>query len=119
LDAPGPIVVSRWRSQAHGVDRGRTRARRIASDELQERLAASADLLQASRPHLEWLAAYFADIRHVVYLTDADGVVLASFGDPESQQEFALLPGNVWSEREMGTNGAGTALATGRPVVVQ
>jgi PAS domain S-box-containing protein len=44
--------------------------------------------------------------------------VLASYGDPEWQRSFGLLPGYDWSERTMGTNGAGTALASVAATVV-
>jgi transcriptional regulator of acetoin/glycerol metabolism len=54
----------------------------------------------------------------VVYITDADGIVLHSVGNDATMRAYGLVPGFDWSECKMGTNGAGTALATGQPVAV-
>ena len=115
-----PAIAASWaRCKARGVDTGRPPLPpRIDEHELASRLARCEPLVAAARPHLEWLNGYFADIRHVVYLTDATGVVLASYGDEAYQEAFGLLPGYRWSEDVMGTNGAGTALASEAPIAV-
>ncbi len=119
LKLPPAIAASWKRSQAHGVDKKRPPLPpHVTASELEGRLAGASGLIEAARPHLEWLTAHFSSIRHVVYLTDADGIVLASYGDPEWQRSFGLLPGYDWSERTMGTNGAGTALASVAATVV-
>ena len=54
-------------------------------------------------------------------LTDANGVVLNAVGDGrtlEQGQGIHLMPGGDWREDVVGTNGIGTALATGRPAQV-
>ena len=47
-----------------------------------------------------------------------DGVILDSLGDPSIVETFGLAPGFDWSEKQMGTNGAGTALVANMPVAV-
>lgn len=52
---------------------------------------------------------------HAIYLTDDDGIVLRSYGDRAMIEALGLTPGYDWSESQMGTNGAGTALTEGQP----
>lgn len=115
-----PAIAASWaRCKTNGVEPGRSALPpHLGTVELERRRAQSGRVIAAAQPHLEWLNGYFADIRHVVYLTDQDGVVLVSLGDAEYQTTFGLLPGHCWSEDMMGTNGAGTALASEAPIAV-
>ncbi|HEX6536094.1 MAG TPA: PAS domain S-box protein [Gemmatimonadaceae bacterium] len=118
-----PVILESWRRcHSAGVDPRATHVtpHRVPDDELQRRLAANAELIELARPHLEWLSAACGAIPHVAYVVDRDGIVLHSTGtDAESMRAIGLLPGYDWSEAAMGTNGAGTALVTGEPVVVE
>ncbi|SFV05602.1 sigma-54-dependent Fis family transcriptional regulator [Pseudoduganella namucuonensis] len=72
-------------------------------------------------PLMEALYAQIAESRHMVVLTDADGVVLHALGDPAwlgSAAPEAMRPGTAWSEASMGANAIGTALASKAPVQV-
>ena len=113
-------VAQSWqRSEAAGVDRhAEPSFRRVAHEELQRRLSANRVLLEIAMPHLRWLSEWFGARPHVAYVVDADGVVLHSEGDRASIDLYHLSPGFDWSEAAMGTNGAGTALASGAPVAV-
>lgn len=56
-----------------------------------------------------------------VLLTDRDGVPLDRRGRPGDDAEFSALglwTGTVWSEQSEGTNGVGTALVEGRPLII-
>jgi PAS domain S-box-containing protein len=118
-DLRSAVAQSWHRSDAAGVDRHAVpRFRRVAEDDLQHRLSANRLLLEISIPHLRWLSEWFGPRPHVAYVVDADGVVLHSEGDPASIDLYHLSPGFDWSEAVMGTNGAGTALASGRPIAV-
>jgi hypothetical protein len=58
---------------------------------------------------------------HVMIVTDGDGRVLwreGSGGALRSADRVGLADGHHWAEHTVGTNGIGTALATGRPVHV-
>jgi len=114
------IAASWERSRAAQVDpRPRLEVpRRVDHLELAVRKAQNAALLDVATPHLEWISAYLGARRHVAYLVDAEGIVLFSIGTPELLRALPLSPGHDWSEAAMGTNGAGTALATGSPVAV-
>ncbi|HYE98656.1 MAG TPA: PAS domain S-box protein, partial [Planctomycetota bacterium] len=91
---------------------------RVPPDELARRRAAAARLVDLARPHLEWMADMLSDLTPVVYLVDADGVVLlsaAASGDLLRGAEAE--PGCAWSEAVVGTNAAGSALAAGTPIL--
>jgi PAS domain S-box-containing protein len=115
-----PIVIQSWqRSLAAGLDRDAPpNFRRVSSDELQRRQSDSRVLLDSAIPHLHWLSRWFEQRPHVAYLVDSDGIVLHAEGDPDAIDRYYLSPGYDWSESLMGTNGAGTALASGVPVAV-
>ena len=56
---------------------------------------------------------------HILSLFDAEGRMLACQGDPRALEGLGGInfrPGALWTESAVGTNGPGTALATGRPV---
>lgn len=91
---------------------------RVSDDDLQLRQQANANLMEVALPHLKWLSAWLANISHVAYLVDRDGIILFSTGTYDNASAFGLSPGHDWSERTMGTNGAGTALVTDEPVAV-
>ncbi|HNV73420.1 MAG TPA: helix-turn-helix domain-containing protein [Gemmatimonadaceae bacterium] len=60
----------------------------------------------------------FAGDGHIVTLFDAEGSMLAAEGDPHALNRMAEInfaPGGNWAETRVGTNGPGTALATGAP----
>lgn len=118
----GEFVVRSWeRSAEAGVDpeADPPAFRRVDDPELEERRRARADLVRAAGPHLRRLAASMARRPVAAYVADADGVVLSAVGRPEAVLDrWRLRPGFDWSEEQMGTNGSGTALATGRPVAV-
>lgn len=115
------LILRSWtRSRSAGLDpaSGRLRLQRIPHRELRGRLEEREPLLRAATPHVETLSRE-TPVPHVAYVVDADGIVLLSVGTDSAQMhEYGLLPGYDWSEGAMGTNGAGTALVTGRPVAV-
>jgi signal transduction histidine kinase len=124
LDIKPPLrqlIAESWlRSEAAGVatTADQVKFHRVDDDDLQRRQQASSDLIQVARPHLKWLSAWLTSVPHVVYLVDRDGIVLFSAGNYDNADAFGLMPGYDWSERTMGTNGGGTAIAADRPVAV-
>lgn len=113
------VILDSWRrSSAAGHERSSApQFCRVSDDELSRRTASNADLLAVAAPHMKRLSELL-NMPHVVYVTDADGIVLDSRGDRDFISRFSLAPGYDWCEARMGTNGAGTALACGRPVAV-
>ena len=87
----------------------------VPPEELRQRLADNRELVAVSARHLAWANALLARVPHVVHLLDRDGIVLCARGSEPLADAVGLLPGRDWSERSAGSNGAGTALACGRP----
>ncbi|MBI2392399.1 MAG: GAF domain-containing protein [Deltaproteobacteria bacterium] len=114
------ILTSRDKSGVESSRDGASAAapRRVDSLELATRKAQSAALLDVATPHLEWISAYLGQKPHVVYLVDFEGIILWSTGMREMLESAPLAPGYDWSEAVMGTNGAGTALASGNAIAI-
>ena len=53
-------------------------AGQVSTDDLEQRRAANAELIELAQPHLEWLSRAHQDVPHVASLVDRDGVVLCS-----------------------------------------
>ena len=110
-----PIILESWRrSYAAGVA-PHTEAlamRCVTAAELERRTGASAALVALAKPHLEWLTTTQGGEAHVAAIVDREGVVLWSTGTA-SLAETLATPGFDHSEGALGTNGAGSALATG------
>jgi transcriptional regulator of acetoin/glycerol metabolism len=117
--APAAIGESWARCEAQGLSRdGPLRFPAVGPTQLAARRERNALLLAAAEPHLRWALAHLPGGTSVACITDRDGIVLLAAGDPGQLRRFGLQPGHDWSERAMGTNGAGTCLATGRPVAI-
>ncbi len=117
------VILQSWeRSRAAGVQpRALEKAQpsKVPSRELEARMERNRKMLEVAMPQLRWISLLYDDREHVVYLVCRDGIVLLSRGSDERLCEvWYLLPGYDWSEKSMGTNGAGTALATGQPTAV-
>jgi signal transduction histidine kinase len=90
---------------------------RVSHDDLLLRQQANADLMEVAIPHLKWLSEWLANVSHVAYLVDREGIILFSIGTYDDAHTFGVAPGYDSSER-MRTNGASTALVTDQPAVL-
>lgn len=79
-------------------------------------------LLRAARPVLSSLSAELANEPVCLILTDSRGVVLSRGGGDNSLigalDSVRLAPGFCYGESDVGTNGIGTALEVGGPILV-
>jgi transcriptional regulator of acetoin/glycerol metabolism len=118
-----PDVEASWlRCREAGVDPHAPRATRAMDPAAFVALAAEKqDLIQVAKPFMENLFKLVAGSSFVVLLFDERGYLLETIGDPErilASQDLNLNKGACWTEAEVGTNGAGTALILGRPFQV-
>ncbi len=91
-----PVILESWnRSRAAGVRRysDKPLLRRISPTELEERQQINRTLIQVGGPLLQDFSAGHTEIRHVVYLTDRDGIVLHSIGYDIWRAVYGLMPG--------------------------
>lgn len=92
---------------------------RISEEELAHRRRQSRDLLAIARPRLADVTDALAELPHVACLVDRDGIVIAASGSAWLPDGPAIGEGYDLSETGIGRNGAGSAVATGAPVVVE
>ena len=92
--------------------------RRVSDLELECCQRDNRDLINAATPFVTAFSLARDAVQHVVYLTEKHGIVLLSRGNHQVMLSYGLCPGFDWSEKTMGTNGAGTALATDSAVAV-
>ena len=116
-----PVIVRSWeRCVAASVDVDR-RAPRVL-DEAETAIRLAAHPLAPVVPTLSGsLGAATTEARHLIVVSDADGILLWAEGHP-SMLEAAIaprfLPGSLCSEAAVGTNALGTALALDHPIQV-
>ena len=117
-------VLSSWqRSRRLGVEPGSRMAPLAARslDEVEQLRLRNRDLVWAAQGIFLASAHLLAKSGSIMLLTDPSGIVLESSGDArtlDAAQDIHLTNGGNWSESVVGTNGIGTALATGSPVQV-
>ncbi len=93
----------------------------VGADVLQEHQERLGSLLSIARVEMTNLYQQIAGSGHSIMLTDNSGLVLNYVGDPAFGATAAaagLREGAQWTESLQGTNGMGTCLADGAPVVV-
>ncbi|OZI68693.1 sigma-54-dependent Fis family transcriptional regulator [Bordetella genomosp. 1] len=93
----------------------------ITQSELRVAQERNEALRRMCRPALDMLAACPQGRDGLVILTDAQGLVLDTRGDPafaSRASRVALMPGARWDESMAGTNAIGTALVEGRALSV-
>ncbi|WP_067457452.1 helix-turn-helix domain-containing protein [Actinomadura macra] len=116
-----PIAESWRRSREAGVDAG-VRAAPLVFDRDTLADARVAHPLDPHLPLLRDLLRGLADESdHLMVIADESGHALWTYGPPavrRAADAVGLTEGFCWSEGTIGTNGIGTALATGRPVYV-
>lgn len=86
----------------------------LSASELRRALARNRELLDHSRPIMEYLFEQVRDSHSMVILADKHGVLMHTLGDPDfigKASRVALASGACWNERLRGTNAIGTALA--------
>jgi transcriptional regulator of acetoin/glycerol metabolism len=117
------FVVSSWmRSRDFGID-PTARAAPLLRDPsaLEELRRRHRELIGAAHAVFQEAAELLAGTHSILLLTTCEGVVLQAVGDHrtlDAGQLIHLTEGGDWRESSIGTNGIGTALATGRPAQV-
>ena len=117
-----PILRSWDRCRSAGIDESHPLAfNPVGRARLAECRERHEELRRLAEPPAARLAAAVAGARHMVIVTDADGVVVSVFGDRSRVSrtlQMLARPGVDLSERAIGTNSMGTALRERLPVAV-
>jgi signal transduction histidine kinase len=115
-------VVEAWlRSRAYTIDAHNVRRQQPDAARLGQAQVRSRDLLEAAEPSMRLVDDILAAEPHMVILTDADGLCLRLMA-PRAQiladPAGNTFEGASWHERDVGSNGIGSALATKQPLVI-
>ncbi|TYB56368.1 GAF domain-containing protein [Nonomuraea sp. PA05] len=121
-ESPRHLIKASWRrSLDAGID-PEGKSAPLVCDPASIRDIRAAHPLQPLLPLLAQTLSGLADeAGHIMIVTDGDGRVLWREGNHavlSSADHIGLAAGHQWGEQNVGTNGIGTALATGRPVHV-
>ena len=116
------VVASCLRSRDLGIDpRARAAPLLRDSDRIEGLRERHRELISAACGVFGDAADLLAGSRSILLLTSPEGIVLEVVGDTQTQdqgQDIHLMQGGDWREDVIGTNGIGTAIATGRPAHV-
>ena len=118
-----PEIAQAWlRCREAGIDPFQGRSTRLlAGPELERLLAKRKSLIDVARPFMGNLYQFVASSSFVVLLCDERGYIMETAGDPEvirNAPDLNFERGAVWTEAEIGNNGAGTSLHLQRPFQV-
>jgi len=116
-----PIGLSWERSRLAGVSPGLSRAPVVLDPGALAAARAASDWIELAEAVLAPHLTAIDNASLVLVLSDTEGRLLASAGNPrtlDGLRDIHFAPGATWAESAVGTNGPGTALATGRPVHV-
>jgi transcriptional regulator of acetoin/glycerol metabolism len=123
LPVPKQLTRSWARSQAAGLlPNGRLPyVEHLTQHELQHTLVRNHDLINHSKPIMEYLFEQVRDTQSMVVLADRRGILVHTMGDPifvDRADKVSLNPGSSWNETQRGTNAIGLALADSSSVEV-
>jgi len=115
-------VRQSWmRSGAYHLDPHNVPRQSPDSARLVRAQAGSRELLRAAEPALRLADEVLGAEPHMVILTDAEGLclrLLAPVDQTRTETAGNMFEGASWNERDVGSNGLGSAVATRAPVVI-
>ena len=124
-DCPGvrSVVKDSWmRCKSVGIDaRGTGAVVRNDDDYLHQLHEDNHELIRAAADSMSIMKNLLDCTAAMIILTDRDGVILENYGDNrvlEAGRDIHLEVGGRWNEEVAGTNGIGTALQTGKPMLI-
>jgi transcriptional regulator of acetoin/glycerol metabolism len=120
---PTPVILDSWRRCLDaGLDpAGRPRLEVVDGADLARRRESSAFVRRLAQAQLETLSQQIAGSNFLLAFADREGVILDLYADHRftmSGDDAGIVTGSCWTEAWCGTNGLGTALATGQSVAV-
>jgi transcriptional regulator of acetoin/glycerol metabolism len=116
-------ITESWQRvrERYAIDPALRRPRSVLSPDALEDRRLHDGVLALAAPVLRDFAGRLGFSDHVLAFFDRDGYMLSIDGDPgvvERVRDISFMPGVDWSERSAGTNGPGTALASGKAIEV-
>ncbi|MGI6393851.1 MAG: sigma-54-dependent Fis family transcriptional regulator [bacterium] len=111
-----PYLLSSWeRSREYGVKRNLKTYPAVSSGELINKIFENRKMLQIAVPYMKKIVEFINDPESMILITDKNGIVLELFGSDEIKKvESAPKLGSSMLEKDIGTNGVGTAIVENR-----
>jgi transcriptional regulator of acetoin/glycerol metabolism len=97
------------------------RAAVLSHSEIQSLMQEREEFLRIAEPEVERLFRHLVDSEYLVSLASSQGAMMLFRCDYQYLGDLAgsgVIPGSVWSEEKQGTNGVGTCLRLGKPVII-
>ncbi|MEP7101010.1 MAG: sigma-54-dependent Fis family transcriptional regulator [Burkholderiales bacterium] len=120
---PDPQILESWsRSMRSGLHFSDAAPQAVVVDaDLRRRRDNAAFVRRLAQAELETLAQQIAGSNFLLAFADPEGVILDLYADNRfamSGDDAGIVAGSCWTESVCGTNGLGTALASGQPASV-
>jgi Transcriptional activator of acetoin/glycerol metabolism len=115
------ITLESWkRCKEFGLTPNQIKFQLLSKEEFNQKKKKNIELIEVSKPYMDSLSLSLTGIPHIVALSDSDGWIIDLRGTPEELggKVCGLALGASWSEKNIGNNGIGTALAIKEPVLV-
>jgi len=118
-----PLIHQSWqRSKNYNINHQRFENTDILTmPQLNERCQSQEQLVRAAKNVLPNLFNFLKGLRHIVLVSDKEGYILESIGEPaflNKVQKVQVSPGTNWREDSRGTNAIGTILHEQRPLTI-
>ena len=97
------------------------RASVLSHSEIRLRMEEREEFMRIAEPEVERLFRQLVDSEYLVSLATTEGAMVLFRCDYQYLGELAgsgVIPGSVWLEDQQGTNGVGTCLRVGKPVII-
>ena len=120
LGVVAPEIAASWhRSKELGLDPFLADMQTVSDQELNQRRRKVQELITSSLPYMHKLFTLIKDEQAVITLCDADAVILEVLANPSAYPEISYPEeGTIHSEKLVGTNAIGLALAIDSSVEV-
>ena len=116
------IKKSHQRCEEYGVNKEQIFPTKILKgNEVSSHLARNEYLLRVAAPFMEIIHETLTNSGFFILLTDNEGCILRSVGDPEiiaESEKLNMVVGAYMNEKNIGTNAMGTAIKEGHPIQV-
>jgi transcriptional regulator of acetoin/glycerol metabolism len=97
------------------------RASVLSHSEIRDVMQQREEFMRIAEPEIERLFRRLVDNEYLVSLASPQGAMVLFRCDYQYLSDLAgsgVIPGSVWSEDQQGTNGVGTCLRVGKPVII-
>lgn len=93
----------------------------LTHSELRLQMEEREEFMRIAEPEIERLFRQLVDSEYIVSLASSQGAMVLFRCDYQYLSDLAVsgvIPGSIWTEDQQGTNGVGTGLRLGKPVII-